>query len=91
MVRGSTDILSWLNLTFGQGSPCLAGGGRKAFPPSSSLAGGGVERPFPLPQAGGGGKGLSPSLAKLGEGRTVLQEASLACQEPPLKGPDRLG
>jgi hypothetical protein len=28
-VRGSTGILSWLNLTFGQGSPSLAGWGGK--------------------------------------------------------------
>ncbi len=40
-VRGSTGILSWLNLTFGQGSPSLAGGRRRAFLPSPSLAGGG--------------------------------------------------
>jgi len=40
-------ILSWLNLTFGQGSPSiglspspnLAGEGRKAFSPSPNLAG----------------------------------------------------
>jgi len=51
-VRGSTGILSRLNLTFGQGSPSL-------LPFLLLLSWGGEKGLFPLPNfAGGGGKAV---------------------------------
>ncbi len=53
-VSGSIGNLSWLNLTFGQGSPSFARGGGKASSPSQLKLGEGEEASPPSPSLAGG-------------------------------------